>query len=50
MTQTRTALARLLVLLAIVIMPRGMVTRFYGLFEVAERLKMERIRQRAAHR
>ncbi len=46
MIETRTALARLLVLLAIVTMPAGMMHGYTELFGVVDKLKAERARQK----
>lgn len=46
MIETRTALARLFVLLAIITIPAGMMHRYSELFRVDEKLKAARIRQK----
>lgn len=46
MMETRTALARLFVLLAIITIPAGMMRSYSELFRVDEKLKAERARQK----
>lgn len=46
MTETRTALARLFVLLAIITLPRHLMPNYTELFHVDEKLKSARARQK----
>ncbi|MHA7969000.1 hypothetical protein [Rhizobium sp. CAU 1783] len=46
MMETRTAVARFFVLLAIITIPAGMMHRYSELFRVEEKLKADRDRQK----
>jgi hypothetical protein len=49
MIETRTALGRLFVLLAIVTIPKAMMPGCSALFEIDDKLKAARKRQKARH-